>query len=206
MNRSEARLGMANTQAQFGFRHIGYISGTGVDYQLNSQYQIQSSYATAILNGTPMVKSASSQYLVPATGTGNLTTIVGILQGVDYTPTGGSPSFAPYWPGTSAADGKAHLIDAPNAMFLVASLLTAVPATAIGQNIGFSTGAGGTTIGAGFSTYVVDQATLTTGSAAPFQVFSMYQSLGNGSDTTTNYNWVVVTFNNQRFRQTTGVA
>lgn len=204
MNRSEARLGMANTQAQFGFRHIGYISGAGVDYQLNSQYQIQSSYATAILANTPMVKSGL--YLVPATGTGNLTTIVGILQGVDYTPTGGSPTFAPFWPGTSAADGKAHLIDAPNALFLVASLLTAVPATAIGQNIGFSTGAGGTTIGAGFSTYVVDQATLTTGPSAPFSVFSMYQSLGNGSDTTTSYNWVVVTFNNQRFRQTTGVA
>ena len=197
---------MANTQAQFGFRHDGYISGSGADYQLNSQYQIQSSYATAILNGTPMVKSASSQYLVPATGTGNLTTIVGILQGVDYTPTGGAPSFAPYWPGTSAADGKAHLIDAPNALFLVASLLTAVPATAIGQNIGFSTGAGGTTVGAGFSTYVVDQGTLTTGSSAPFQVYSMYQGVGNGSDTTTSYNWVVVTFNNQRFKQLTGVA
>jgi len=206
MNRPEARLGMANTQAQFGFRHIGYISGAGVDYQLNSQYQIQSSYATAILNGTPMIKSASSQYLVPATGTGNLTTIVGILQGVDYTPTGGSPSFAPYWPGTSAADGKAHLIDAPNAMFLVASLLTAMPVTSIGQNVGFSTGAGGTTVGAGFATYVVDQATLTTGPSAPFTIFSMYQGLGNGSDTTTSFNWVVVTFNNQRFRQTTGVA
>jgi hypothetical protein len=197
---------LANTQAQFGFKHIGYISGGAADYQLNSQYQIQSTYATAILQGTPMIKSASSQYLIPATGTGNLTTIVGILQGVDYTPTGGIPSFAPYWPGASAADGKVHLIDAPNALFLVASLLTAVPATAIGQNIGFSTGAVGTTIGAGFSGYVVDQSTLTTGSSAPFQVYSMFQGIGNGSDTTTNYNWVVVTFNNQRFKQLTGVA
>lgn len=191
---------MANTQAQFGFKHIGYNSGGAVDYQLNSQYQIQSSYATAILQGTPMVKSASSPYIVPATGTGNLTAIAGIFQGVDYTPVGGPPTFNQYWPGAQGADGKAHLIDAPNALFLVASLLTAVPVTAIGQNIGFSTGAGGTTIGAGFATYVVDQSTLTTGSTAPFQVFSMYQSIGNGSDTTTNYNWVVVTFNNQRFR------
>lgn len=197
---------MANTQAQFGFKHIGFISGSAADYQLNSQYQIQSSYATAILQGTPMIKSATSQYIVPATGTGNLTTIVGILQGTDYTPTGGVPSFAPYWPGTSAADGKAHLIDAPNALFLVAALLTAVPTTAIGNNIGFSTGAGGTTIGAGFSSYVVDQGTIATSNVAAFHIHSMYQGLGNGSDTTTSYNWIVVTFNNQRFRQLTGVA
>mgnify|MGYP001572794019 FL=1 len=195
---------MANTQAQFGFKHIGFISGAGVDYQLNSQYQIQSSVATVILQGTPMIKSG--QYIIPATGTGNLTTIVGVFQGVDYTPVGGVPTFNSVWPGAAAADGKAHLIDAPNALFLVASLLTAVPASAIGQNIGFSTGAGGTTIGAGFASYVVDQATLTTGSSAPFQVYSMFPGIGNGSDTTTSYNWVVVTFNNQRFKQLTGVA
>lgn len=192
---------MANTQAQFGFRHIGYISGSGVDYQLNSQYAIQSTYGTPILQGTPMIKSGA--YLIPATGTGNLTTISGIFQGVDFTPVGGIPSFSPFWPGTSAGDGKAHIIDAPNALFLVASLLTAVPTTAIGANIGFSTGAAGTTIGAAFSGYVVDQGTITTGPSGAFQIVSMYQGIGNGSDTTTNYNWVVVTFNNQRFKNLT---
>jgi len=197
---------MANTQAQFGFRHIGYISGGAPDMQLNSNYAIQSSYATAIYQGTPMVKSASSNYIIPATGTGNLTTIVGILQGVDYTPAGAAPTFNQYWPGAASADGKAHLIDAPNALFLVSSLLTAVPTTAIGQNIGFSTGAGGTTVGAGFATYVVDQGTLTTGSTAPFQVYSMFNGIGNGSDTTTSYNWIVVSFQNQRFKTQTGVA
>ena len=198
---------MANTQAQFGFKHIGYISGGAPDYQMNSNYQIQSSYATAIYQGTPMIKSAASQYLIPATGTGNLTAIAGIFYGVDYTPSGNPPTFNQFWPtGGAAADGKAHLIDSPNALFLVASLLTAVPATAIGQNIGFSTGAGGTTVGGGFATYVVDQSTLTTGATAPFQVYSMYPGVGNGSDTSTNYNWVVVAFNNQRFKTTTGVA
>ena len=68
---------------------------------------------------------------------------------LDYTPVGGYPAFAPYWPGASAADGKAHLVDSPNALFLAATLLTAMPATAIGQNVGFSTGAGGTTVGGG---------------------------------------------------------
>lgn len=202
---------MANTQAQFGFKHIGYISGGAPDYQMNSQYLIQSTFSTIILQGTPMVKSASSNYIIPATGTGNLTSLVGIFQGVDYTPTGAPPTFSNTWPGAAAADAKAHIIDAPNALFLAAALLTAVPTTAIGQNIGFSTGAGGasptsTTSLAGFATYVVDQGTLTTGSSAPFQIYSMYQGIGNGSDTTTNYNWVVVTFQNQRFKTQTGVA
>lgn len=200
---------MPNTQAQFGFKHIGYLSGGAPDYQVNSNYKIQSTYATAILQGTPMIKSAGTQYLIPATGTGNLTAIVGIFQGVDYTPTGGAPTFNSYWPGAASADGKAHIIDAPNALFLVATLLTAMPATAIGQNVGFSTGAGGTTTGGGFATYVVDQSTLTTGATAPFQVYGMYSAMGvgNGSDDTSSYNWVVVTFNNQRFRAgQTGVA
>ena len=109
-------------------------------------------------------------------------------------------------PPAAATDAVAYIIDAPNALFKVAALATAVPAPAIGQNIGFSTGAGGTTRGGGFSTYVVDQATLTTGSTAPFQVYSMYPGVGNGSDTTTSYNWVIGGFNNQRYKTTTGVS
>ena len=196
---------MANTQAQFGFQHFGYVSGGAPDYQQNKAL-IQSTYSTKIYFGDPVVKSAASQYIQPATGTGNLTAIMGVFVGCQYTPTGGIPTWSPWWPGAAAADATAYIIDAPNALFRVAALLTTVPATAIGQNIGFSTGAGGTTVGGGFSTYVVDQSTLTTGATAPFQVYSMYPGIGNGSDTTTNYNWIIVSFNNQRFRTTTGVA
>ena len=81
---------------------------------------------------------------------------------------------------------------------LAAALNTAVPVTAIGRNIGFSTGAGGTTVGGMFSTFVVDQATITTTPAVgAFRVLGMYQGIGNGSDTTTAFNWVVVGFNQQ---------
>lgn len=198
---------MANTLSQFGFQHFGYLSGGAPDYQM-SKYQIQSSFATKIFFGDPVVKSAASQYITPATGTGNLTAITGIFVGCQFTPTSGLgiPQWSPWFPGSVASDATAYVIDAPNALFRVAALATAVPATAIGQNIGFSTGAGGTTVGGGFSTYVVDQSTLTTGSSAPFTVYSLYPGVGNGSDATTNFNWVIVSFNNQRFRTTTGVA
>jgi hypothetical protein len=197
---------MANTQAQFGFQHFGYISGGAPDYQ-QSKYLVQRTYASAIYFGDPVVKSAASPYISLAIGTGNLTALTGVFVGCTYTPTGGTPVWSPWWPGsTQATDATAYVIDAPNALFRVAALLTAVPTTAIGQNIGFSTGAGGTTVGGGFSTYVVDQSILTTGPTAPFQVYSMYPGIGNGSDTTTSYNWVIVSFNNQRLRSTTGVA
>lgn len=197
---------MANTLSQFGFKHVGFISGASADYQLATR-QIQSGYATAIYFGDPVIKSAASPYIQIGLGTGNLTAIEGVFQGCTYVPRGGgAPVWAPWFPGSVQTDATAYLVNAPGALFLVASLLTAVPSTAVGQNVGWSTGSGGTTAGAGLSTFVVDQGTLTTGSTAPFQVYSMYNGVGNGSDTTTSYNWVIVSFNNQRFRNLTGVA
>jgi hypothetical protein len=191
---------MANTQAAFGFQHVGFLPGYAPDYQL-TRMAIQSSYATKIWFGDPVIKSASSQYIQPATGTGNLTAIAGIFQGCWYVPSaGGAPVYSPWWPASQQSDATALILAAPGAIFKAAALLTAIPATAIGQNIGFSTGAGGTTYGLGLSTFTVDQSTLTTGSTAPFQVVDLVQSIGNGSDSTTSYNWVIVTFNNQRFR------
>ncbi len=194
---------MANTQAQFGFQHFGYLQGGAPDYQ-QSKGLIQSTFSTKIYFGDPVIKSAASQYMTLMTST--TTAVWGIFVGCTYTPTGSAPVWSPWWPGAAAADATGYVIDAPNALFKVAALLTAVPATAIGQNIGFSTGAGGTTVGGGFSTYTVDQSTLTTSNGFPFQVYSMYPGVGNGSDTTTNYNWVIVSFANQRFRTLTGVA
>ena len=200
---------MANTQASFGFKHIGFLPGYAPDYQLTTR-NIQSSYASSIFFGDPVIKSAASKYIAQALGTGNVTALEGVFQGCSYVPKGGgAPVFAPWFPGSVQTDATAYLLAAPGALFLAAALLTPIPATAIGNNIGYSTGAGGTTVGAGFSTYTVDQGTIITAAAAPFQIVDMYSSkgIGNGSDDTTNYNWVIVTFNSQRFaRAGTGVA
>lgn len=199
---------MANVQATFGFQHIGFLPGYAPDYQLMRR-SIQSSYATAIFFGDPVIKSALSQYISVGLGTGNLTTMAGIFQGCLYIPKGGGlVQFSPWFPGSVQADATALIMAAPGAIFKAAALLTAIPATAVGQNIGWSTGAGGTTVGGGFSTYTLDQSTLTTGGSAPFEIVDMYANvgIGNGSDNTTNYNWVIVTFNNQQFRSGTATA
>lgn len=191
---------MANTQARFGFKHIGDLGGGSPTYQMVTR-SIQSTNATTIGFGDPVVKAnATSQYIIQAVGTTVVTTpIVGIFQGCMYTPSGGIPTWSPYWPGAAASDATAYIIDSPNALFLAATLLTAITTGAIGQTVAFTGGAPATT-GGGFSIATLDAGTLGTagGTAAsflPFRVVSMYPGVGNGSDPTTNYNWVVVSFN-----------
>lgn len=194
---------MANTQATFGFKHIGYLSGGAADYQLTTR-AIQSSNASAIGFGDPVMKSnATSQYIVQAVASTTPTQpIIGIFAGCSYRPAGGIPAWSPFWPGAAAADAVAYIVDAPNALFLAASLLTAITTSMIGQVVNFTGGAPSTT-GGGFSIATLDQATVgtaaggTAASGLPFRVVQLYQGVGNGSDPSSNYNWVVVGFNNQ---------
>ena len=87
-------------------------------------------------------------------------------------------------------------------ILLSSSLLLAIPASAA------------------LITFTLDQSTISTTNTLPFQIVALYGStnatgsintgnfggVGNGSDTTSAYNWVLVTYNNERFRQLTGTA
>lgn len=191
---------MANVAAAFGFRHVGYLSGSGPDYQQATRL-IQSTNTTKIFTGDPVSKSGA--YIIQQTSTTTVTE--GIFVGCVYTPSGGVPTWSPFWPGAAAVDATAYVINAPNALFLAAALNTAITPTNIGNGISFATGTG-STVGGGFSGYTVDQGTLTNATTATFQVYSMYNGIGNGSDTTTAFNWVVLAFNSQRFKNMAGVT
>ncbi len=191
---------MANVAAAFGFRHIGFLSGGAPDYQQATRL-VQATNTTKIFTGDPVVKSGA--YIVQASST--TVVLEGIFVGCVYTPTGGIPTWSPFWPGAASVDATAYLINAPNALFLAATLNTAILPTNIGNGVAFATGTGNTS-GGGFSGFTVDQGTLTNATTAPFQVYSMYQGIGNGSDTTTANNWVVLSFNNQRFNSRAGVT
>lgn len=213
---------MSNTQAQFGFQHIGYVPGYAPD-MAPSRRMIQSTYATAIFFGDPVCKSSASPYVrlasdasVNPLGTSSATACAGIFQGCYYIPLGQSaPSFAPWFPGSVQKDATALIIDAPGALFRVAAILTAVPATAIGNNIGWTAGPGGTSIGttfgSGFSSFCVDQSTMGSSSAGAFVIVDMWSnkvgSTGNGVDNANNFNWVVVGYNSEWLKAgQTGVA
>ncbi len=200
---------MANQQSQFGFKHIGFLSGGSPDYQQQPRL-IQSTYSTQIGLGDPVVRSTTTaKYIIQATGTlATSTPIEGIFVGCSYTPSGLPPTWSPYWPGAAASDATGYVIDAPNALFLVATLQTAVTTTNLGQAINFTTGQCATT-GGGYSIATIDQATATatgtTVSLLPFKIVQLYQGIGNGSDPLTNYNWAVVTFNFQTWKTGAGL-
>jgi len=200
---------VANTQAQFGFKHIGFLPGFAPDYQLAS-FAIASTNATQIGNGDPVTYANATSAFI-AQGSGALATtapIVGIFQGCTYIPSGGgAPVWSPYWPGAAAANATAYVINAPGAIFLVAALNTAIVSTNIGNVVNFTTNTP-STVGGGFSVATIDQSTATTTgttvSLLPFRIVSLYPGVGNGSDSTTAYNWAVVAFNYQLNRSFVG--
>lgn len=193
---------MANVQAAYGFRHIGFLPGAGPDYQLQTRL-IQATNTTKIFTGDPVVKSAASNYIVQ--GANNTTTLVGIFQGCTYIPIGGgSPLWSPIWPGSAAQDATAYILNAPNALFLAAALSTSIVTSNIGAGIGYAIGTGNTS-GGGFSGATLDQSSIAVTTTLPFNIFSLYQGVGNGSDPTTNFAWAVVTFNNQQYKNLAGV-
>lgn len=198
---------MANTQATFGFRHIGYLGGGSPDYQMSTGV-ILSSNTTKIFRGDPVVRTAATGKIAQASN--NTETIVGIFDGCMYTPTGGIPQWSPYWPGAASVDAVAYFIDAPNALFMAAALNTSLVTANIGENVGFAIGTGSTANG--FSGATVDQSTLNTTNTLPFRVVAPvttsgnFGQIGNGSDPSTAYGWAVVAFNSQNFKMTTGIA
>jgi hypothetical protein len=201
---------MSNTQTAFGFKHVGFLPGAAPDYQLSTRL-IASSNTTSIYFGDPVAKVANTQYIAAATVT--TATVDGIFQGCMLIPaTGGAPTWSPFYPGSAGADVTAYVNESPGALFMAAAFSTNISSTAIGNGISFHTGTG-STVGGGFSGYTLDQATITTGTTAPFQVVGLYGmgngnwgAVGNGSDSTSAFNWVIVSFNNQRFKSLAGVA
>lgn len=198
---------MANTQAAFGFRHIGYTSGGSPDYQMSTGV-ILSSNTTKIFRGDPVVRTAATGKIAQASN--NTENVVGIFDGCMYTPVGGTPQWSQFWPGAAGSDAVAYFIDAPNALFLASALNTSIVTANIGENVGFAIGTGNTATG--FSGATVDQSSLNTTNTLPFKVYQPcttqgnFGIVGNGSDPSTPYGWVVVTFNNQNLKQLTGLA
>ena len=93
-------------------------------------------------------------------------------------------------------------------LFMAAALNTSLVTANIGENIGYVIGTGN--IATGQSAATLDQSTHTTTNTMPFQIVdlgSKYLAAGsNGADVGSAYAWAVVTFNNQQYKQLTGLA
>lgn len=199
---------MANTFAPYGFKWIGSLSGRDFTGSLQPRL-IAYNDTTAIYTGDP-VTSLSTGYITRSTA--GTTTIAGIFYGCEYLSQAlGYTVNSPYWPGSDAASTTtitALICNDPTAIFQVQAggSTTAVGIANIMENINFAIGTPDTS--AKISGAYADQTTLSPSTTTrPFRVIGLVTTPPgvNGTDITTGYNNILVTFNNQDFKTTTGV-
>jgi hypothetical protein len=194
---------MANVLAPFGFQPAGTVAGATPNFGLSRRY-IASTYSTAIYTGDAIsnVSGGSSGYIqLYAAAT---TAVAGVFMGCEYLSVSqGRRIWNRYYPGSDASgDVTAFVIDNPQATFMVQSAYAtaALGLAAIQQNVTVVAGSpvgnnytGGSTEGVG--------ATAVT-STYPFTVVDLVTTpaTANGTDLTTPYNYVIVTFNQQSFK------
>ena len=192
---------MANTFAPFGFLHVGFLEGAAPTFG-NATKRIAAGNATAIYQGDP-VTQLNTGYI--AQSTAGSTQIHGIFVGCKYLSTSqGRTVWRSYWPGSDATgDVEAYVINSPQAIFRVQAN-TNLTLADVGNNGQFAVGTGNTTTG--ISGSYINGASATT-ATYPFRIVDLVRDPpgANGTDVTSANNWVVVTFNNQDYKSTTGI-
>lgn len=201
---------MANTNAPFGFRHIGSGSG-GAPTFANSRRRISPSNATPIYFGDPVVPVTGSATGYITQASPGTTRIDGIFVGCVYLSIAQKRIvWSNFWPGSdanTALDVTAYVIDDPNARFVVqgnastfvvGGTAAAWSSSVVGQYAQFAIGTGNANTGTS-GAYLNSVGTTVT---LPFIVTDLITDPpgANGADPTTGYNWVVVGFNNEIFR------
>ena len=194
---------MANTNAPFGFRQSFRVPGAGSDFGTTS-YLIKGTSTTPVYRGDPVIWDGGNAGYVTTTASPSTATIVGIADGFSYLQTGQGGVSVPwnnYFPGSGVASGDVtvQVIDDPNAIFEVQCGATALTQADVGANVQYVAGTGNTS--SGLSGAYLNTSTATT-NTLPFQVYAI---LGTPvTDNTSAYNIVQVTYNNQRYKNSTG--
>jgi hypothetical protein len=221
---------MANIFAPFGFAESHRL-GAAPNYQMGAAKRwILSTNANPIYFGDPVVQLASG-YVAQATPSGSASSIAGIFLGCEYVSKAAKKIiWSPWWPGVPS-----DVVTAPagsqNAGFDVSAKVVDDPATVfrvqangqltvgmIGMNATFTFGlASATAPGtnpapnqvSGFSNCALDLSVVSAPvvTALPFRILDFIREPPgvSGTDFTTPYGWVFVTFNNQDFKVTTGI-
>lgn len=191
---------MANTLAPFGFSPSGTISGSGPNFRLSSR-KIASTNATAIYTGDAVmpVTTTATGYITQYT-TGSVP-CCGVFWGCVYLSVSQSRIVrSEFWPGSDAnGDITAYVIDSPDAMFIAQSGAGPITLANVNQNVAIVVSPVGSSLTGRSGMALGVPATTST---YPFTIVGLAQDLGagNGTDITTAFNYVYVTFNNEIFR------
>lgn len=191
---------MANVLSPFGFQPMGTVGGSTPNFKLSTRL-IASGNGTAIYKGDAVmpVTGTSTGYIIQyAAGT---VATCGVFWGCTYLSVSqGKRVWMPYWPGADASgDVTAYVLDDPQLMFMVQASAGPITLANVNQNITVTaTPVGNTTTG--LSGMLVSGPTTTA--TLPFTIVGLVQDPPgtNGTDITTAYNYVNVTFNNAVFR------
>ena len=196
---------MANTNAPFGFQLAGFLDGRSGTFGQQTRL-IANADTTAVYSGDP-VTSLNTGYVTRSTA--GTTQIAGIFIGCTYLNTAlGRTVWSPSWPGSGATgDITAYVISDPQATFKVQAggSTTAIGLADINANANFAIGTPNTL--SGQSGAYLDQTTISPSTTTlPFRIISLVTAPPGapGTDITTGYNQVIVAFNFQDFRVTTG--
>lgn len=197
---------MANTFAPFGFAQY---RGTGSAPTYEQTGRLIALTAGAIYSGDPVTTQTDGTIAQSVAGT---TQIAGVFVGCEYlSATTLRKTWSPYWPGSGSALANTtvtgYIINDPNAQFQVQSgnAGTAVLQTDVGANVNFALGTGNAL--SGISGAYANQATINTTATLPFRIMSLITNPpgANGTDATSNGNWIVVGFNNVDTKSLTGI-
>lgn len=200
---------MANVAGAFGAIQWGTVNGSTPNFasMSNPPFRIGASYATAIGYGdlvTLVSGSSPSGYLNRWTAASGSATyqVAGVFFGCRYLSTGQKKVvWNNWWPGSDATgDVEAYVCADPNAIFMIQANSGPIDQTYIGQTADVVMGTVNTTTG--WSAMSLAAPSTSNPSYLPFKVLSVVNAPPgvNGTDTTTAYNNVLVSFNNQIFK------
>jgi hypothetical protein len=196
---------MSNQNAPFGFADAARL-GAAVNYQMSRRW-ISPSNPTPIYAGDPIVQLSTGYVAQAAPGT---TQIAGIFIGCEYMSVSQRKLVTSrYWPGSDAVAGLnvvAKVIDDPLSTFRVQGN-GQITFTMIGMNAQFAIGSGNAVTQLSGATLDVVTTPPASTSTFPFRILDLVTDPPGapGTDTTSAFNWAVVTFNNQDFKSLTGI-
>lgn len=203
---------MANIIGPFGLQQWGTASGMPNFAEThNTPYRIAAGNGTAIFYGDLVNYVVTTGYIQQwAAGNGSATVIVaGVFIGCEYYSTSQKKNvWNNYWPGSDATgDVSAYVVDDPNALFRIqgdTTLGVPITQTSLGRVADVVVNAGNTTTG--ISGMALALPTTSTSGFLPLKMVNLITTPpgANGTDITTTGNYVIVGFNNQTYKSTTG--
>lgn len=175
---------MSTVSNPYGFRPIFHPSGIIRPFALKNG--ITSGYGTALYTGQPVILDTNGTLTV-GTVTNDL---FGIFAGVQYTPTGGRPTYSPSWPAAATFDSSEDMIcyyyNDPQLLYAVQAD-GSLAATSVGSQCDFTNT---TANGSGYSQCTLSATPETAGQQGQFRVIELFSAPNN--DWGDTYTQVVV--------------